>query len=97
MLSESLRSTSEMLTNADEKGARKKKPQEGSPAELRGLFSERLETLARACQDIRRFREDQKAEYDFNIAPDQKLIMCKTAKHGTTTWSYNFIQILLNG
>ena len=96
MLSESL-STSEILTIADEKGARNNKPREGSPEELRGLFRERLETLAKACQDIRRFREDQKAEYDFNIAPDQKLIMCKTAKHGTTTWSYNFIQILLNG
>ena len=78
-------------------GKAKKIHRVGSPADLRVLFQDRLETLARACQHVKRFRQDQKADFDFNIAPQQKLLMCKTAKHGTTTWSYYFIQIFLNG
>ena len=71
----------------------------GSTADLRALFQERLFTMRKACQDnIQEVPQDvEKPDFQFNIAPKQKLIMCKTAKHGTTTWSQYFLQIITDG
>ena len=70
-----------------------------SPAHLRDLFHERLEVLRRACQDngAEVPMEVIRPNFLFNVAPEQRLVMCKTAKHGTTTWSSYFLQIITNG
>ena len=73
----------------------------GSPADLRNVFQERRLTMLRACEEgVARKRipvEVSKPDFQFNVAPRQKLTMCKTAKHGSTTWSQYFVQILTAG
>ena len=68
----------------------------GTPADLRDLFRERLERLERVCGGEERSGNLPKV-YKFNVAPEQRLIMCKQAKHGTTTLSQYFVQILTDG
>ena len=69
----------------------------GTPADLRDLFRERLERLERVCGGEERRSGNLPKVYKFNVAPEQRLIMCKQAKHGTTTLSQYFVQILTHG
>ena len=74
---------------------------QGSPADLRNVFQKRRLTLVRACEEgseSQRIPEEvSKPDFQFNVAPREKLIMCKTAKHGSTTLSQYFVQILTQG
>ena len=89
----------ESKDNGEEEPVRWNDSRAGTPAVLRELFRERLDTLETVCRDNRRQvpREVSKNNFLFNVAPDHKLIMCKSAKHGTTTWSEYFVQILTAG
>ena len=73
--------------------------QESNREVLEMLFHDRLVTMKEACRaNMDKVPSDvKKNNIQFNIAAKQKLIMCKTAKHGTTTWSNYFVQILTNG
>ena len=33
----------------------------------------------------------------WSIEKRHKMLMCRTAKHGSTTWAYNFVKIYSNG
>ena len=69
----------------------------GTPSDLRDLFRGRLERLEEACEGEERRSRSLPKVYKFNVAPEQRLIMCKQAKHGTTTLSQYFVQILTDG
>ena len=73
----------------------------GSPEDLRNLFKERRLSMLKACKEGRESNriplEVSKPDFQFNVAPQEQLIMCKTAKHGSTTLSQYFVQILTEG
>ena len=66
---------------------------------LRAHFNRSLATLEAACGDpaLRGLEVKTVPDSRFSFDPVTKMLMCKTAKHGSTTWSNYFVTIYKNG
>ena len=70
-------------------------------ARLAPNFRQRLAQLRRSCRQMApslpltsRFPERQNTHW--SVSPHRRLVMCRTAKHGSTTWSNYFVQMFTN-
>ena len=62
-------------------------------------FSDRTVLMSNICEEHRSKLEKDPPEIQNNIwsiAPGHNMIMCRTAKHGSTTWANIFVQILVH-
>ena len=66
---------------------------------LHDYFHDGLSSLKSACRqdEIRSLDQSDVPLYMFNYDPSSGLLMCHTAKHGSTTWSGYFVTIFQNG
>ena len=70
---------------------------------LKNVFQERNQKVRDVCKEesenIPKLLAKEAALRSgmYNIEHKHKLLMCRAAKHGTTTWAYNFIQMYKNG
>ena len=66
---------------------------------LRGHFNRSLATMEAACGEpaLRGLEVNTVPDSRFSFDPVTKMLMCKTAKHGSTTWSKYFVTIYKNG
>ena len=65
--------------------------------DIRKVFQASLTTIQTTCERYK--SENTTKEYklpdlkNFSLEPRHKLIICRTAKHGSTSWAHNFVQI----
>ena len=67
---------------------------------IQKIFGDRTERIRKVCE-----AENSKIpaklgkinQIIWSINAKHNLLMCRTAKHGSTTWSYNFVQIYTHG
>ena len=66
---------------------------------LHKSFYNGLRFIREACSedDIKSRNQNQVPVSQFLFDPASKLLMCKTAKHGSTTWAQYFVSIFQNG
>ena len=64
---------------------------------IRNMFLDRTERIQRVCKEYK--NRTSKADFfllkAYSLEPLEKLAICRTAKHGSTTWAKNFIHIYL--
>ena len=68
-------------------------------ADFRKLFEKSRQKMDLACSEniiIEKMKDNVPLDR-FLFDPKSKLLMCKTAKHGSTTWSNHFVSIYRNG
>ena len=64
---------------------------------IRNMFLNRTKRLQNACQQYKSYitNNDFFLPKAYSLEPLEKLAICRTAKHGSTTWAKNFIHIYL--
>ena len=64
---------------------------------IRNMFLDRTERIRRVCREYknRTSNKDFFLLKAYSLEPLEKLAICRTAKHGSTTWAKNFIHIYL--
>ena len=60
---------------------------------VRKLFAERVERVRRVCEAERSERVGRVNTKIWSVEPQHGLVICRTAKHGSTTWANYFLQI----
>ena len=68
---------------------------------LRNLFSDRLSHIEQVCSE-ERARTQNLTSYRpslefFSIEEKHKILYCRTAKTGSSTWGHYFVQLYTNG
>ena len=66
-------------------------------AVLHQSFHNGLNFIKEACSDLTTHDQNEVPVSMFLFDPASKLLMCKTAKHGSTTWAQYFVSIFQNG
>jgi len=80
-----------------EKERLKKFKRDSKREKLNPRFSQRIEMLEKACSQMKETaRIDQKPR-KWSVNPQYKLVMCRTAKHGSTSWASFFVQLYSHG
>ena len=66
---------------------------------LHKSFHNGLSFIKQACsdEDIKSLNQNNVPVTQFLFDPASRLLMCKTAKHGSTTWAQYFVSIFQNG
>ena len=66
---------------------------------LRTLFHQSLKVKENACSEklLQNLNVTEVPKSRFSYDPGSKMIMCRTAKHGSSTWSNYFVKIYRNG
>ena len=64
---------------------------------LHKSFQDGLNSIKEACSDLKTHDQNEVPVSMFLFDPASKLLMCKTAKHGSTTWAQYFVSIFQNG
>ena len=64
---------------------------------LHKSFQNGLNFIKEACSDLKTHDQNEVPVSMFLFDPASKLLMCKTAKHGSTTWAQYFVSIFQNG
>ena len=64
---------------------------------IRKMFLSRIQRLEKACKQYASYlpKPDFFLPKAYSLEPLEKLAICRTAKHGSTTWAKNFIHIYL--
>ena len=64
---------------------------------IRKMFLSRIQRLEKACKQYKSYltKPDFFLPKAYSLEPLEKLAICRTAKHGSTTWAKNFIHIYL--
>ena len=64
---------------------------------IRSVFQASLTTIKTACEKYKSQNTTQKYKLpdlkNFSLEPRHKLVICRTAKHGSTSWARNLVQI----
>ena len=61
-------------------------------------FQRKIDRLEQACvqyKDLFNIKQNKGLAKVFSLEPSEKLAICRTAKHGSTTWAKNFMHIYL--
>ena len=61
-------------------------------------FQRKIDRLEQACslyKDLFKIKQNRGLAKVFSLEPSEKLAICRTAKHGSTTWAKNFMHIYL--
>ena len=61
-------------------------------------FQRKIDKLEQACDQYKdqfKIKQNKGLAKVFSLEPSEKLAICRTAKHGSTTWAKNFIHIYL--
>ena len=66
---------------------------------IKRIFKERTDRVREVCAaEKSKVPENVKIiARTWSIERRHKMLMCRTAKHGSTTWAYNFVMIYSNG
>ena len=66
---------------------------------LHESFQNGISFIKQACseEDIKSLDQNDVPVSQFLFDPASRLLMCKTAKHGSTTWAQYFVSIFQNG
>ena len=63
-------------------------------------FRNRVKRVEQACKEHKnRIKESQNRDLllkVYSLEPSEKIAICRTAKHGSTTWAKNFMHVYLN-
>ena len=64
---------------------------------IRQLFQNRTQRIAEVCEKYKSYmtRPGFFLPKAYSLEPYEQLAVCRTAKHGSTTWAKNFIHIYL--
>lgn len=67
--------------------------------QIQEIFKDRTDKIHKVCAEEKSKIPANVTIKDmvWSIEEKHKLLMCRTAKHGSTTWSSNFVQIYTNG
>ena len=70
---------------------------------VREKFSNRTERIQRVCEEERKVWPNHEIfshriiTFLWSIEPYYKMILCRTAKHGSTSWASHFVKIFTHG
>ena len=75
------------------------KARKKSHLKIQEIFKDRTDKIHKVCAEEKSKIPANVTIKDmvWSIEEKHKLLMCRTAKHGSTTWSSNFVQIYTNG
>ena len=66
---------------------------------IKNMFIARTDRVREVCaaENLRIPGSAEIKARTWSIEKRHKMLMCRTAKHGSTTWAYNFVKIYSNG
>ena len=67
---------------------------------IQGQFRNRVNRVEKACKDHKDLLTESENEEPllkvYSLEPSEKIAICRTAKHGSTTWAKNLMHVYLN-
>ena len=70
---------------------------------VREKFRNRTERIKKVCQEEKKIKPDSEIfsneiiSFIWSAEPNYKMLMCRTAKHGSTSWASHFVKIYTQG